>query len=305
MLQRLGRACAIIFVACCQSHLNRQHESFLAPGSHEHRHRQQAAVQDRAGVSERRTLIRMLRVLVLIFDLSRVSASLGLDESLGWPSLPTQIVPLAFVIARRFVLRLRLIQTFSNDSECVSLCRPGVESSGWGCGCGRKRCRSCFLAHRPSLAPSIYWKWPAETFRCCFSRVLVWWTLCSSSSLYLLHKSCPGREILCSDGGIDWIQKGNTFMIHGTLGLSCCANTAPAHFEVLVIIPQHLYPDAGPLFKWVEQCNKYYFHRIWNFTHTQVSGLLFCFVLIPYHWVRALHQCVLLLSNPCATSIVL
>lgn len=130
MLQRFGQACAIIFVACCQSHLNRQQEGFLAPSSHKHRRRHQAVLQDRAGVSERQTLIRMLRVLVLIFDLSRVSASLGLDESLGWPSLPTQIVPLAFVIARRFVLRLRLIPTISNYAQCVSLCRPGVESSG-------------------------------------------------------------------------------------------------------------------------------------------------------------------------------
>lgn len=128
VLQRFGRACAIIFVACCQFHLNRQQEEFLAPSSHKHRH--QAVLQDRTGVSERRTLIRMLRVLVLIFDLSRVSASLGLDESLGWPSLPTQIVPLALVIARRFALRLRLIPTISNYAECVSLCRPGVESSG-------------------------------------------------------------------------------------------------------------------------------------------------------------------------------
>lgn len=130
MLQRFGQACAIIFFACCQSHLNRQQEGFLAPSSHKHRHRHRAVLQDRTGVSERRTLIRMPRVLVLIFDLSRVSASLGLDESLGRPSLPTQIVPSAFVIARRFVLRLRLIPTISNYAECVSLRRPGVESSG-------------------------------------------------------------------------------------------------------------------------------------------------------------------------------
>lgn len=78
MLQRFGQACAIIFVACCQSHLNRQQEEFLALSSHKHQH--QAVLQDRTGVSQRRTLIRMLRVLVLIFDLSRVSASLGLDE---------------------------------------------------------------------------------------------------------------------------------------------------------------------------------------------------------------------------------
>lgn len=269
MLQRFGQACAIIFVACCQSHLNRQQEGLLAPSSHKHRHRQQAVVQDRTGASERRTLIRMLRVLVLIFDLSRVSASLGLDESLGWPSLPTQIVPSAFVIARRFVLRLRLIPTISNYAECVSLCRPGVESGGWGRGCRRKRCGS-----------SVFWRTLRlyslhESFPCCFSRVLVWWTLCSSSSLYLLHKSCPGREILCSDGGIGWIQKGNTFMIHGTLELSCCTNTAPAHFEVLVIIPQHLCPDAGPLFKRVERYNKCYFHRIWNFPHTGERFIVF------------------------------
>lgn len=171
MLQRFGQACAIIFVACCQSHLNRQQEGFLAPSSHKHRHRQRAVIQDRAGVSERRTLIRMLRVLVLIFDLSRVSASLGLDESLGWPSLPTQIVPLAFVIARRFVLRLHLIPTISNYAECVSLCRPGVESSGWGRGCGRKRRRSSVFWHTLRLC-SLHllevtcWDFPLLFFTC-------------------------------------------------------------------------------------------------------------------------------------------
>lgn len=242
MLQRFGQACAIIFVARCLSHPNRQQERFLAPSSHKRRHRQRAVVQVRTGVSERRTLIRMLRVLVLIFDLSRVSASLALDESLGRPSLPTQIVPLAFVIARRFVfcgcVWFRQSQITPNAFHSVAqVWRAADEAADVG-----ESAAAALFSGAPSVS-ALSRDFPLLFFTCLGMMGAV---------LFLFSvpfaQSCPGREILCSDGGIDWIQKGNTFMIHGTLELSCCTNTAPAHFEVLVIIPQHLCPGAGPLF---------------------------------------------------------